>query len=112
MVAGLGVGVSVVALQGSLAIVSARGAPPRSTTALATPTMTTQASGSVPAGLNIYDTATLSGGNAPTGTITFKLYGPGDTACRTALAAQGPPTNVNGNGTYTSYIQQTTKQGT
>ena len=30
---------------------------------------------------SIYDTATLTGGDGPTGTITFKLYGPGNAGC-------------------------------
>lgn len=32
-------------------------------------------------GISIYDTATVSGGFNPSGTVTFALYGPGDTTC-------------------------------
>ena len=32
-------------------------------------------------GVSIHDTATVSGGFSPTGTVTFALYGPGDTTC-------------------------------
>jgi hypothetical protein len=36
---------------------------------------------SVPHGTPIFDTATLSGASAPTGILTFKLYGPDNTTC-------------------------------
>ncbi|HEX8936541.1 MAG TPA: hypothetical protein VF788_20650, partial [Pseudonocardiaceae bacterium] len=52
------------------------GAPP-----IASPTLTTQASPDTAAGGEITDTATLAGGIAPTGTITFTLYGPDDATC-------------------------------
>jgi hypothetical protein len=53
------------------------------------------------AGAAIYDTAHLSGGAQPTGTLTFKLYGPNDANCA------GPPvftftSVVIGNGDYRS----------
>jgi IPTL-CTERM motif len=69
--------------------------------AKATPTLSTVASSpGVTLGAAIFDKATLSGGNAPTGQIAFTVYGPNDTNCTT-------PTNtsvvtVNGNGPYTS----------
>lgn len=47
----------------------------------AAPAIATQASPSVPLGGTVSDTATLTGAFNPTGTITFRLYGPGDTAC-------------------------------
>ena len=49
--------------------------------ALVTPTLVTQASASAALGGTISDTATLSGGSNPTGTITFNLYGPDDATC-------------------------------
>jgi hypothetical protein len=55
-----------------------------SVTAL-TPTVTTVASQSVALGGTIGDTAVISGGYKPTGTITFKLYGAADPTCA------GPP---------------------
>ena len=46
----------------------------------ATPTLMTAAS-AVSSGGTITDTAVLTGGFKPTGTVTFRLYGPGDTTC-------------------------------
>jgi hypothetical protein len=50
------------------------------------------------------DTATLSGGLDPTGTITFKAYGPSETDVCTEgnLVFTYTVTNVKGNGPYTS----------
>jgi hypothetical protein len=52
-------------------------------------------------GGSVTDTATLSGGNNPTGTITFKVYGPDDATCSGAVVFTSTVT-VNGNGSYTS----------
>ncbi len=52
-------------------------------------------------GTSVTDTATLSEGNNPTGTITFKVYGPNDTACSGPVVFTDEAT-VNGNGNYTS----------
>ncbi len=46
-----------------------------------TPTLSTTASPSVLVGGSLTDTATVSGGQAPTGTITFTLFGPQDEHC-------------------------------
>jgi hypothetical protein len=46
-----------------------------------TPTITTVASPSVQVGGSVTDTATLTGGMAPTGTIRFRIYQPTDTSC-------------------------------
>jgi hypothetical protein len=75
------------------------------------PTLTTTASPAVPLGGQLTDTANLSGGNNPTGTITFTLFGPNDTPCG------GPPPfsstkPVSGNGTYTSDPFTVTQPGT
>ena len=51
----------------------------------ATPTIRTTASPSVALGGTISDTAVLTGAFRPTGTVTFKAYGPGDTGCATPL---------------------------
>jgi hypothetical protein len=67
----------------------------------AIPTLTTQASPAVTLGAAISDTATLSGGVGPTGTITFKLYGPNDATC-TAVAIFTSVVPVSGNGVYPS----------
>jgi hypothetical protein len=71
------------------------------------PTLVTQASAPasdpVTLGQPISDTATLSGGNSPTGTITFKLYST-EADCKAgtnAITTLGPVT-VNGNGNYNS----------
>jgi hypothetical protein len=44
---------------------------------------TTPSAGTV--GTVINDTATVSGGYSPTGTVTFNLYAPGDTTCVSAI---------------------------
>jgi hypothetical protein len=49
----------------------------------------------------INDTATLSGGAAPTGTITFTLYGPDDATC-TGVPVFTSAVPVTGNGVYSS----------
>jgi uncharacterized repeat protein (TIGR01451 family) len=53
----------------------------------------------VTSGSSISDTATLAGGVNPGGTITFSVYGPGNT-CSSALKTG--TVSVIGNGTYTS----------
>ncbi|WP_196279351.1 choice-of-anchor A family protein [Catellatospora vulcania] len=66
-----------------------------------TPTLTTDASRDTYVGKEIYDRATLAGGIAPTGTITFRLYGPGDATCsRTPVFTS--TVDVSGNGDYRS----------
>ena len=47
----------------------------------ATPTIATTPSAGGPVGTSISDTATVSGGFNPTGTVTFQLFAPGDTTC-------------------------------
>src|SRR5262249_24016321 len=74
------------------------------------PTLTTQASASVAVGGSVTDTATLAGGSTPGGTITFNLYGPGDTTCATPVFTTSKP--VAGNGAYTSAAFATTSVGT
>ena len=68
------------------------------------PSLTTSATpASAPVGTTIKDVATLTGGDAPTGTITWTLYGPNDTSGCTAGAAFPPTTvPVTGDGSYTS----------
>ncbi|GHJ43002.1 hypothetical protein Cs7R123_03440 [Catellatospora sp. TT07R-123] len=67
----------------------------------AQPTLSTAASGNVPLGGTVFDTATLTGGFAPTGTVTFNLYGPGDDICEEAPVTTST-TTVTGNGSYQS----------
>lgn len=66
----------------------------------ATSYLSNQASPSgYPAGSQLFDSATLQGVN-PTGTITFKLYEPGDTTCVSPIFTTD--TVVIGNGYYQS----------
>jgi len=60
------------------------------------PTISTLASPSVPAGGLISDSATLTGGYAPTGNVTFTLYGPGDGTCSNALWSTTVPVGAGG----------------
>jgi hypothetical protein len=62
----------------------------------ATPAISTLASPSVPAGGLISDSATLTGGFAPTGKVTFALYGPGDNTCSNALWSNTVPVGAGG----------------
>jgi hypothetical protein len=48
-----------------------------------TPTITTDASAGGPVGVQIHDTAQVSGGDNPTGTVTFSLYSPSNPGCLT-----------------------------
>jgi hypothetical protein len=64
--------------------------------AAATPTISTLASPSVPAGGLISDSATLAAGFAPTGNVTFTLYGPGDGTCSNALWSTMVPVGALG----------------
>ncbi|MCW3036826.1 MAG: hypothetical protein JWM17_2138, partial [Actinobacteria bacterium] len=47
----------------------------------ASPSISTTPSGSVPAGGNVSDSATISGGVSPAGTVTFDLFAPADPTC-------------------------------
>jgi uncharacterized repeat protein (TIGR01451 family) len=76
----------------------------------ASPAVTTTASASVTVGGSIWDTAHLSGGFNPTGTITFDLYGPDDATCATSIAHSSA--SVSGNGDYTSALFTTAEAGT
>jgi hypothetical protein len=74
------------------------------------PTIATTPSGSVPVGGSVSDSAHVSGGASPSGTVTFKLFGPGDTTCLAPIAtltatlsgsnASSAPVTVNTAGTY------------
>jgi|GEM_PF-4036427 len=67
--------------------------------AFGSPTLTTEASSPVLAGGSLSDTAVLSGGLSPTGTLTFYLQSPND--CQGTAIFISTKT-VAGNGTYTS----------
>lgn len=51
----------------------------------ASPGIQTVPSAGGPIGTVLNDTATLSGGSSPTGTVTFKLFAPGDATCSSAV---------------------------
>ena len=68
----------------------------------ANPTLVTQTTPNVYLGTPITDTATLSGGVNPTGSITFNLYGPNDATCANAPVFTSNAVTVNGNGAYVS----------
>src|SRR5207245_1273512 len=72
-----------------------------STVNKASPAMTTSGTATQPAGGTIQDTATLSGGTSPTGTISFSIYGPNDTTYGGSATSAGSAT-VSGNGSYSS----------
>ena len=55
---------------------------------LAGPSITTTPSGSVPVGGSISDSATVIGGDSPTGSVLFELFGPGDETCTTPIATR------------------------
>jgi len=67
----------------------------------ADPQLTSSASGAIALGGAVHDTAHLSGGNNPTGTITFKLYPAADRTCSGHPEFTSTGT-VSGNGDYTS----------
>jgi hypothetical protein len=73
---------------------------PPSAASLAHPAIATTASAGVALGAAIHDTAVLSGGSSPTGSITFNLYSASDTACSTVLSSSTVP--VSGAGSYDS----------
>ncbi|MBA2717642.1 MAG: hypothetical protein H0U52_00170 [Chloroflexi bacterium] len=75
------------------------------------PSINTVASASVIVGGTIHDTATLAGGHAPTGSITFNLYGPDDATCTGDVIFTDSVT-VNRNGDYVSDAFTTTQAGT
>jgi len=85
---------------GTLPVSACTGPPPPPPPPPASPTIVTTASPGVLVGSTISDDAVLSGGNSPTGTITFNLYAASDTTCATPLATGTVP--VTGNGSYTS----------
>ena len=86
-------------------------APERVNISNCTTQLSTSATGPVTIDSPISDTATLSGGSNPTGTITFKLYGPDDATCTNAPIYTNTA-NVNGEGTYPSGEYTPTAAGT
>jgi hypothetical protein len=91
---------------GESVVVVARPTPPP-----AMPELTSTASTGGPVGSPIHDTAHLSGGSNPTGSITFYIYGPDSADCDTPAA---PPSSVSvsGAGDYKSAPFTPTVPGT
>ena len=76
----------------------------------ATPSVTgTVSPSNANAGMPFTDTAVLSGGVNPTGTMTFTVYGPNAANCATAIFTSVK--TVNGNGSYVSDPFTPTVQG-
>ena len=64
----------------------------------------------MPAGVSVYNVATVNGGVNPTGTLTSSLYGPNDATCsRPAIFTASKP--VAGNGNYQSAWYTTSAAG-
>ena len=85
-------------------------------TIIATPNLTTSISevvgghalsgtSSAALGYPVFDTATLSGGNNPTGPISYYWYNTGD--CSGAVTTEGTPTGATGNGPQVNSSQVT-----
>jgi hypothetical protein len=78
----------------------------------ASPALNTQASPPITLGGQITDTANLTGGVGPTGTVIFKFFPPADTNCAGPPVFTSPPVPVNGPGAYTSAPFTPTVAGT
>jgi len=77
-----------------------------STVAKAAPTLSGSATLNAVVGQTIKDEVTFSGGFSPTGEVTFKVFGPGDTTCTTALATK-TASIVSGHATSPNFTAQT-----
>ncbi len=84
--------------------------PGQATAVTAAPALTAQAGPGAAFGGAISARATLAGGTRMTGTVTFTLYGPGDTACLRPLAHTAAA--VSGAGVYASAPVPTVAAGT
>jgi hypothetical protein len=77
----------------------------------ATPELETRASEDVTLGGTVKDTAALFGAVNPTGTITFRLFGPNNASCA-GTPVFTSTVAVHGNGTYSSASFKPTAVGT
>ena len=66
----------------------------------AKPAIATTATGNGPIGTAISDSASLTGGFSPTGSITFTLYGPNDPTCAGPVAFTTTNSSVTNDGSY------------
>ncbi len=71
-------------------------------TTLTAPTMSTTASANVLIGGTVHDTANVAGGDGPTGSVVFTLYGPDDATCASSSPPFTSTVAVAGNGAYDS----------
>ena len=78
----------------------------------ARPDLDSTASPGAPAGHLVHDTAHLSGGSDPTGTISFRVYGPLNRGCNPPLAGFSVVKVSSGNGDYGSRPFRPTAAGT
>jgi len=88
-------------------VVFVTGIPPVAVRSMSTPTIATQASAGNMLGAPVRDTATLSGGSSPTGTVAFSLFS--DAACNNQVFTS--TSNLSG-GTATSANFTPTSTGT
>ena len=88
------------------------GTPTTTTGGGATPTLVVQGSAGVTVGGKVGGAATLGGGSAPTGSLTFSFFGPADQNCKAAPVFTSPPVAVAGAGSYGSATFPTTAVGT
>jgi hypothetical protein len=72
-----------------------------STVSPASPAIATNASSGT-AGSAVHDVATLSGGDAPSGTISWNVYSASDKSCSSPLNSSPLIASVHGDGQYTS----------
>jgi hypothetical protein len=77
----------------------------------AAPSIFTESSGNIDLGESTSDTAYLIDGSSPTGTITFRLYGPGAMNCGERLVFTSAPVTVSGEGEYSSESFTPTESG-
>src|SRR5438874_8621681 len=75
------------------------------------PTLPTTPSAGGPVGITLNDSATITGGFNPTGSITFKLYGPNDLTCAKAAIYTQTVATVGG-GASNSPAFTTSQAGT
>ncbi len=90
----LGLRAALVSLVAAPALLIASAAP--ALAALATPALNTVPSAGTSVGGTISDSASVTGGNSPTGTVDFMLYGPGDPNCAGSVAWDSGPQALSG----------------
>ena len=88
------------------------------TSTKASPTIVTQASAGGPIGTKIHDTAQVTGGANPTGTVTFNLFAPSNPTCNNSEGSAGAvqtltvPLGANGSASSASMPYTTIELGT